>query len=60
VFTLKLMARKMPERFLVAFSLAGEQRELVRAVAEEVERRLGESTVFYDEWFEFLHCRPRC
>ena len=43
----------MPKRFLVAFSLAGEQRELVRAVALEVERRLGESTVFYDEWFEF-------
>jgi hypothetical protein len=47
------MARRVPQRFLVAFALAGEQRELVRAVAEEVERRLGESTVFYDEWFEF-------
>jgi hypothetical protein len=34
---------------LVAFSLAGEQRDLVRAVAEGVEHQLGESTVFYDE-----------
>jgi len=48
------MARRVSERFLVAFSLAGEQREFVRAIAEEVERRLGESTVFYDEWFEFF------
>jgi hypothetical protein len=47
------MARRVPERFLVAFSLAGEQRDLVHAVAREVERRLGQSTVFYDEWFEF-------
>ncbi|GAA2612326.1 TIR domain-containing protein [Paractinoplanes durhamensis] len=47
------MVRSVPEKFLVAFSLAGEQRTLVRAVAEELERRLGESTVFYDEWFEF-------
>ena len=27
-------ARNFPEKFLVAFSFAGEQRELVRAVAE--------------------------
>ncbi|MEU4241984.1 TIR domain-containing protein [Actinoplanes sp. NPDC026619] len=47
------MVRSVPEKFLVAFSLAGEQRALVRALAEEVERRLGDSTVFYDEWFEF-------
>jgi hypothetical protein len=47
------MARRLPDRFLVAFSLAGEQRELIRSIAEELERRLGESTVFYDEWFEF-------
>ena len=44
--------REFQERFLVAFSFAGEQRELVRPVVEEVERRLGRSTVFYDEWFE--------
>lgn len=42
----------MSDRFLVAFSLAGEQRDLVRAVAEEVERQLGPGTVFYDEWYE--------
>jgi hypothetical protein len=48
------MARHVPDRWLVAFSLAGEQRELVGAIAEEVERQLGPSTVFYDEWFEHL------
>ena len=44
--------RRLPDRFLVAFSFAGEQRELVRAVAEAAEQRLGWGTVFYDEWFE--------
>jgi hypothetical protein len=33
--------RTLPEKFLVAFSLAGEQRELVRAIAEAVEEELG-------------------
>ena len=33
--------RSLPERFLVAFSLAGEQRGLVRAIAEAVETQLG-------------------
>jgi hypothetical protein len=45
-------AREVPEKFLVAFSLAGEQREYVRAVAEAVEVHLGRGTVFLDEWFE--------
>ena len=44
--------RSMPEKFLVAFSRAGAQRELVRAIAEAVEQRLGEGTVFFDEWYE--------
>jgi hypothetical protein len=44
--------RPVPDRFLVAFSLAGEPRGLVRAVAEAVERQLGSGTVFLDEWFE--------
>ena len=44
--------RCAPEKFLVAFSLAGEQREYVRAVAEAVEVHLGRGTVFLDEWFE--------
>jgi len=47
-------SRPVPDRFLVAFSLAGEQRDLVRSIAEEVERRLGWGTVFFDEWFQ--HC----
>jgi len=44
--------RKLPDKFLVAFSLAGEQRELVRKVAEAVEQRVGSSNVFLDEWYE--------
>jgi hypothetical protein len=44
--------RKLPEKIHVAFSFAGEQRELVRRIAEAVEARLGYGTVFLDEWFE--------
>jgi formylglycine-generating enzyme required for sulfatase activity len=45
--------RDLPERFLVAFSFAGEQRNRVRAIAEAVEARLGRSRVFLDEWYEY-------
>jgi len=45
-------AREVPGRFAVAFSLAGEQRQLVLPVAQEVEAILGRSTVFYDDWYE--------
>jgi photosystem II stability/assembly factor-like uncharacterized protein len=45
--------RQRPERFQVAFSFAGEQRDLVCAVAGAVEKKLGPS-VFLDEWFQ--HC----
>lgn len=44
--------RPVPEKFLVAFSLAGEERELVQAVAQTVEDRLGRGQAFLDEWFE--------
>jgi hypothetical protein len=44
--------REPPPQFAVAFSLAGEQRQLVLAVAQEVEAILGRSTVFYDDWYE--------
>ena len=44
--------RERPSKFAVAFSLAGEQRELVLPVAQEVEAILGTSTVFYDAWYE--------
>ncbi len=47
-----MSARVLSGEFLVAFSLAGEERDLVRAIAKEVERRLGSSKVFFDEWFE--------
>ena len=45
--------REVPEKFQVAFSFAGEQRDLVRSIAELVEKDLGEGTVFLDEWFEY-------
>jgi hypothetical protein len=44
--------REVPTRFAVAFSLAGEQRQLVLPIAQEVEAVLGRSTVFYDTWYE--------
>jgi hypothetical protein len=47
-----LSLRRLPEKFLVAFSYAGEQREVVRPIAEALEQRLGRGTVFYDRWFE--------
>src|ERR1044072_6303280 len=46
-------SRKLPEKFLVAFSFAGEQPDLVSAIAMAVEQKLGHETVFYDEWFEY-------
>ena len=36
----------------MAFSLAGEQRELVLPLAQELEGILGRSAVFYDTWYE--------
>jgi hypothetical protein len=45
-------ARPVPEKFQVAFSFAGEQRDLVRAIAEALEKELGSPNVFFDEWFE--------
>jgi hypothetical protein len=44
---------KLPEKFLVAFSLAGEERDLVRAIACAVQEKLAPETVFLDEWFEY-------
>jgi hypothetical protein len=49
-----LIMRDMPPPgtgFKVAFSFAGEQRDLVRSIAEACEARLGRNTVFFDEWF---------
>lgn len=47
-----MRSREVPEKFLVAFSFAGEQRALVRSIAEAVEGHLGSGSVFLDEWFE--------
>lgn len=48
-----MAARSVPNKFLVAFSFAGEQRTQVRSIASELEQTLGPSTVFFDEWYEF-------
>jgi len=47
-----MTVRALPQKFQVAFSFAGEQRDLVRSIAETVEQSLGRSTVFFDEWYE--------
>jgi TIR domain len=44
--------RDVPKKFLVAFSFAGEHRDLVHSIAEAVEQHLGRSKVFLDEWYE--------
>lgn len=44
--------RPYPDRFKVAFSFSGKQRQRVEEIATEVEKRLGWGTVFYDQWFE--------
>ena len=51
-------SRKIPDKFLVAFSFAGEQRKLVRSIAEAVESSLGVGSVFFDEWFEYYIAGP--
>ena len=48
-----MAARDVPDQFAVAFSLAGEQRQLVLPVAQELEAILGRATVFYDDWYEY-------
>ncbi|WON74170.1 TIR domain-containing protein [Nitrosospira sp. Is2] len=49
-----MVARQLPhnQKFLVAFSFAGEQRALVQSIAEAVEIKLGPSAVFLDDWYE--------
>jgi hypothetical protein len=50
--------REVPTRFAVAFTFAGEQRQLVLPIAQEVEAILGRSTVFYDDWYEHWIAGP--
>ena len=47
-----------PPKFLVAFSLAGEQRDIIHPVARAVEEKLRAPNVFYDEWFEHFIAGP--
>lgn len=48
-----MTVREVPQQFAVAFSLAGEQRQIVLPVAQEVEAVLGRGKVFYDEWYDY-------
>lgn len=41
-------------KYLVAFSLAGEQHDLVLAIAKAAKEQLGEGRVFFYEWFQHL------
>ncbi len=45
-------------RFKVALSFAGERREYVSAVADELKKRFGPGTVFYDKDFTAQLARP--
>jgi hypothetical protein len=45
-------------RFKVALSFPGERREYVAAVADEVKKKLGKGTVFYDKDFTAQLARP--
>lgn len=44
--------RAVPDRFLVAFSFSGAERGLIEPLATALEQRLGEGTVFYDDWYQ--------
>ena len=46
-------AGPLRDKFLLAFSFAGEQRDLVRGIAEAVEKEVGRGKVFFDEWFAY-------
>src|SRR5215831_3494463 len=46
------------ERFQVALSFAGEHRNFVEGVAEQLRRNLGPNRVFYDRYYEAELARP--
>ena len=48
----------MPQRFRVALSFPSEHRKLVEAVAGQLVEKLGEGTVFYDKYFEYVLAHP--
>ncbi len=48
----------MPQRFRVALSFPSEHRKVVEAVAYQLVEKLGEGTVFYDKYFEYVLARP--
>ena len=46
------------KRFQVALSFAGEHRNFVAGVAEQLRRNLGQNRVFYDRYYEAELARP--
>ena len=46
------------KRFQVALSFAGEHRNFVEGVAEQLSRILGQNRVFYDRYYEAELARP--
>ena len=47
-----MVALQVPDRFLVAFSYAGEQRDIVEPMADSVAQHLGQGYVFFAPWWE--------
>ena len=42
---------RLPEKFRVALTFAGEQRSYVAEVAQHLAKQIGRKNVFYDEWY---------
>jgi hypothetical protein len=45
---------EFPDRFHVAFSFSGEERDFVREIATAVQKKLEPGSVFFDEWYEAI------
>lgn len=43
--------RSLPDRFLVALTFSGNERDLMAKLAEALEAQLGRGTVYYDNWY---------
>jgi hypothetical protein len=48
----KMTTRTFPDRFLIAITFSGNERNIVEPLANALEQRLGPGTVFYDSWYE--------
>src|SRR5215813_9110330 len=52
------LTQRNTKRFQVALSFAGEHRNFVAGVAEQLRRNLGQNRVFYDQYYEAELARP--